>query len=371
MTIQQSSTVPAAGFHFDRRLAISLRAAENAPELATRPLRPGELVDLRAEFWRDGFLRQGLPDVPLEDVSLEVTSLWENAASSRCTGFVVEAHGPGREPLRREYGIHLFNDAASLLAQELILAGRLQTTDTYFWQISADTAPAEPKGPAPSFSLSTSSLPLAYVTHALAALAEQAEVIGSIVPQTMPVFYLRRAHERAEKFARLGADQIPAVETGCALLGTLVACPQSGEFYAVVTDALELADTQQKELSLTYTGTTWVRLRAILRARQAQPGGQSLRLLGQAHGHNFLPAGGAPPCELCLQTKVCGRTSVWVSTDDRIWTRAVMASQPWGLCHIFGFNARKEPVSQLYALRDNRLQPHGYYLIDDFVPQSS
>src|SRR6185295_13009567 len=236
--------------------------------------------DLRAEFWRDGFLRQGAPDVPIEDISLEVTTLWESTASSRCTGFIVDAHGPGRERMRREYDIHLFGDTASSLAQELTLAGRLPTNDAYYWHIAVNSTPIEPEDDAPAFSLSASSQPLTYVTGSLARLVEGAEIVGTIVPQAMPVFFVRRAHERVEKFARRGAEELPPVETGCALLGTLVACPQSGEFYAVVTDALELAETQQREYSLTYTGATWVRLRSILRARQAQPRGRSLRLLG-------------------------------------------------------------------------------------------
>ena len=64
---------------------------------------------------------------------------------------------------------------------------------------------------------------------------------------------------------------------------------------------------------------------------------------------------------------MCSRTSVFASLDDRSWTRAVMAGQPWGLCHIFGLNARDEHVGELYGLRDNQLQPRGYYVIEEFA----
>ncbi len=107
-----------------------------------------------------------------------------------------------------------------------------------------------------------------------------------------------------------------------------------------------------------------------MKARQARPATRAHRILGQCHGHNFLPAGGAPPCEHCPTAKVCSRTSVFVSPDDRLWSRAVFSRQPWQLCHIFGLNARGEGVGSLFGLRDGQLLERGFHVIPEYPPRA-
>ena len=349
---------------FDRPLSLRVRIEEDGPVMASQPLRASDLTDLRAEYWQDLFLRQGLPDVGLDDVSLTVAAKLSRTGSGRCEGFAVTAEGPQHRRLQREYGISLFGDVASSVAQGLVAAGQMKASDTHYWHIATDDNARVEEPAAAAFSMTIKPTPLAYVTRPLAPLLKLAEPVGEVDDALPALLFVRRAAERAEKFSRRGADMHPAVETGAILFGVLVSCPDSGEFYAVVTDALELADADQKEFSLTYTGPTWQRLRAVLRARQALPGGQALRMLGQAHGHNFKPAGS--PCAACATAKVCSTTSVFASLDDRAWTRAVMAQQPWAACSIYGLNARDEGVAQLYTLRGNQLQPRGYHVIDEF-----
>jgi hypothetical protein len=182
------------------------------------------------------------------------------------------------------------------------------------------------------------------------------------------VLYTTAAYERAERASRRGADSQPPCETGALLLGTAISCPESGEYGIVIADALEATDAQEEKASLSYTGKTWLRLQAILKNIQAQPATQTYRFLGQAHGHNFIPGDGGPPCDLCEASKVCTRTSVFVSVDDRIWTQAVFSGTAFAVCHIFGLNARHEQVQGLYSLADNRLTERGYYVIPEFDP---
>lgn len=364
-TIQTKSTIPNGKLEFDRPLSLAIRLEEDGPVVVSRPLVASDLVDLRGELGCDLYLNRGLPDVPLESVSLVATAQLSSSIPGRCEGFRIEAQGPDGGRLQREYGIRVFNDAASSLAQGLIAEGRMKAEDTYYWHIVVSDRRDEVEPARQPFSLSTTTPPLAYLTQPIEPLIERAETIGTLNERDLSVFYFRRALDRTEALARRGAQQHPAVETGAVLIGSLASCPSSGRFFAIVTDALELTDAQQNEFSLSYTGPTWARVQAILRARQAQPGGQTLAMLGQAHGHNFLPAGGADPCDMCRKTKVCGRTSVFASIDDRTWTRAVLGGRPWQLCHIFGLNARKEEVSELYGLRDNQLQSRGYYVIDE------
>ena len=134
----------------------------------------------------------------------------------------------------------------------------------------------------------------------------------------------------------------------------------------MITEALEVTDAEEEKTSLAYTGKTWMRLQAIVRALQSQPATQTYRLLGQAHGHNFAPLDGAPPCEVCSSIEVCTRTSVFVSVDDRMWTQAVFSGMPFALCHIFGLNARREEVHGLYSMHENQLLQRGFYILPEF-----
>ena len=105
----------------------------------------------------------------------------------------------------------------------------------------------------------------------------------------------------------------------------------------VVTDAYEVMAAEQKVYSIELSHESWRRILATIKAREARC--PALRLLGQAHGHNFLPAGGQT-CEACPTRPVCDLTNVFASADDENWTRAHFAGQPWSVCAIFGLSAR-------------------------------
>jgi hypothetical protein len=155
------------------------------------------------------------------------------------------------------------------------------------------------------------------------------------------------------------------VETGSALLGSLASCPESGEFFAMIYDIIEIPEAEATAWSLSYSSRSWLRLQQIQQARQAAHPQRAARFLGQAHGHPFRPNDGKV-CAACHQRATCVQNSAWASPDDQAWHRAVFARQPWALCHIFGLSARGESVSQLHALKHGHLQSRGYYLLPDF-----
>jgi len=167
---------------------------------------------------------------------------------------------------------------------------------------------------------------------------------------------------RAEALSRKGADRSPPVETGALLVGPLCACPETREVFAVVTDVLELLDAEQEKYSLTLSGRTWQRIQAVVRARQSQPETRHLRILGQAHGHNFLP----DDPQVCAMAGV--DSSAFVSKDDRLWNSAVFSGQPYQLCMIFGLDSAGRKVQKLFGLEDGRLLERGYYVIPRFDP---
>ena len=111
--------------------------------------------------------------------------------------------------------------------------------------------------------------------------------------------YTQDAFTRAEQFSRRGASDVPPTESGAVILGSLCACPDSGEFFVVATDVIELVDAEQTLASLTYSSRTWSRIQAVVKARQANPATRAERIVGQCHGHNFLPNFDGHECEVC------------------------------------------------------------------------
>ena len=148
-------------------------------------------------------------------------------------------------------------------------------------------------------------------------------------------------------------------------MGSLAFCEITKEFFPLITDILEVLEAEQSAFSLAYSGPSWTRIQAIIKAQQAAHPAHAVRLLGQCHGHNFMPNDGNR-CDQCDKRPVCGLSSVFVSSDDQNWMRAVFARQPWALCLIFGLNARKEPVQQLYSLKDGQWQARGYFVLPEF-----
>ena len=225
-------------------------------------------------------------------------------------------------------------------------------------------APLGPPG-SPAFNFSVKSLPPACLRVPLRPLVERATAVGVLDEEAFLVFFTAAALAKAEACSRRGAESVPAVESGGVLVGSLALCEETKEFFVIVTDALEVSEAEQTAFSLAYSGPSWNRIQAIMKARQAAHPEWTARLLGQCHGHNFLPNDGNR-CDECDKRPVCGLSSVFVSRDDQTWMRAVFTRQPWALCQIFGLNARKEPVQQLYSLKDGLWQARGYLLLPEF-----
>jgi len=180
-----------------------------------------------------------------------------------------------------------------------------------------------------------------------------------------PVFLTEEAFKRSEHFSRKGAEINPYFESGAVLIGSLCSCPDTGEFFVVVSEVFEVKDAEQTVTSLSYSGKSWARIQNIIRARsKAQP---ALRILGQAHGHNFLPNDGKT-CEACPTLPTCDLTNLFASQDDQDWSRAIFSGQPWQLCLIFAMTARSDQINGLFGLHDGRLSLRGFHLLPDFKP---
>jgi hypothetical protein len=350
-------------FQQDWSLSVVVRGGLDGPPLARQALAEADLVEARSEAWFNGFLRRGCPDVPFESVETRLAPIYKD---KRCTGFVLEAFGPeGRDKTYHAFTLPFVAPVAQRMSETLLEQGGLARGDTFVYELEARPQPMSP-GPDPKargLKISTRRKPPRYATTRLAPILAETRAVGNVSGAYFPVIFSESAHGKAEHYSRKGAAHEPPLESGALLIGRLCACPDSGEMFVTVDDAVEVFDATQREFALIYTGATWSQVEAILQGYRAGPGGELVRLVGQSHGHNFVLEG--DPCALCPQAPVCGRTNVFVSTEDRRFMRAVFAGQPWALCWIAGTNARAENVAKLFTLRCGTHLERGYHVVED------
>jgi hypothetical protein len=319
-------------------LSVALRIGKDDPEILREPVTEADLLDPLAECWFEELLRRGRAHVELEALRRQVVPLFSESGAT-CLGFRLEVTDPEGHSGRREFTIRSLEAVASRGARRLIARGDLRQGDLYYYEVLAERGPAS----------------------AVRASDEPPLLEGRA--RTRPIALLEVP---LAPLLSKGVASHPPVETGGVLIGSLAHCPDSDDVFVLVLDVLEAAEAQQQQFSLYYSSRTWERIETVVRAMQSQPATRTYRIVGQCHGHNFLPADGAPPCEVCPRLAVCGRTSVFVSTEDINWTRAVFRRQPWHVSHIFGLNARRENVHGLFGLRDGRLAERGLHVIPEF-----
>jgi hypothetical protein len=365
-TVREPASAKAAPF------GMHLHLERGGDAVSIEPVTRSDLVDPLAEVWLDADLRRGFAEVRLDQVRARVSPVHRNdpEIGRYCAGFDLEVRDPEGKPFRRFFPRESLDHVASRGARRLIEDGRLDSGALYYFGLgpadggspwSEGVTPVLPPiaGPPGRSAPGTLRVPLAR-------LRERARHVGPASDDHYPVFFTRAAHERAERVARKGGDAQPPVETGGLYVGPLCVCPDTLELFAVVVDVLEATQAEATKYSLTYSGPTWARIQAILRARRGRRASRHDRVLGQGHGHNFLPLEGAEPCEACAHVAVCTRTSAYLSLDDRTWCRAVFPGEPWQVSQVFGLDARSRPVDAFYGQRGGTLVRRGYSVIDDF-----
>lgn len=350
-------------------LCVPVRRERNGPVVARERVTKADLADVLSEAWRDACLRKGHPDVPLSSVPMRLLLNLSSPTSDRCVSYALELSLPDGQRVVREFTLKSLHSVAMRGVQRFIDADRLQAQPSLFYELVHDRARAAApalNAPGPVFDAAVKTPPLTFQRVALRPLLRAATAVHEIDEESFAVFFTKEAFAKAERFARKGAQRQPPVETGAVLIGTLCACPETGEFFCVVTDALEVLEAEETEFSLSYSGKSWLRIQTMMKARLAANPGCSDRVLGQCHGHNYRPG---TMCEACPKLPVCNLNNVFASQDDQSWSKAVFARQPWSLCGIFGLTARGDRVNGLFTLKDGRLQSRGFYLLSEFTPE--
>ena len=374
------------------RMTALVRLRKDGPVVAREPVVKSDFDDVSSELEFHALWRHGGPGRTPETLRIECSPrfLAAQADAGLISGFRLRATTPRGDRGDRSFSTYSLQWSAQRAVQRLIDAGRLEAGDPFFYHLEARLVepavepvlePVLEKEVTRTAALSVPMTvvrrdpPVRWLMVDLPRLLEQASPVGDHDPEWSYVFYTKTVRAQAERLSRLGAKRTPAVESGAALIGTLCMCPRSRDMFVVVTHALRVHDAESTAFSLKYSSRSWQHIQTVIEAMHQQPETATMRLLGQAHGHNFLPANGAPPCEICPDAAVCGRTSVFISQDDLAWTRAVFSGQPYALSHIFGLSARHlrpdpDEVENLFGLGDGRLLRRMYHVIDDFDPSA-
>jgi hypothetical protein len=369
---------------------VELRLAAQGPALELEPVRPGDLRDATAELWFGGRLRRGHPELPLEAVTPVVRPVFKDDGSALCRAFILQLDDGLGEPAALLFPRDVVEPVAARARARLVAEGRLAADVVPYYDLRAEPANTEDPGPSGERGHPATDVPqpaadespflapgvraLAPVDpvgvdsepRALAPLLARARAVDVDPEDTRHlVFFTESALERAERFSRRGGDAEPPVESGAVLVGTLCACHESGEMFCVVRDAVEATSAEEATFALTFSGSTWAAIGAVMAARRGRPAAPPELIVGSSHGHNFLPAGGAAPCEACATAEVCSRTSDALSLDDELWSRAVFPAQPWQLALVFGLSARGDRVHTLHGQHGGVLRPRGYHVLPD------
>jgi hypothetical protein len=350
-------------------LEVILRLESGGPIVDRERVGDADLVEPRAEAWWASHPLRGFPNVAIEEprIVLEPVPFREEAgAEGSLAGFILEVVDPGGTVTRLPFPRTVLEPVATRAARRLLADGRLEGKDTYFYELRVADSPP-PGGPVVPEGVRSlgprRTTPVRYRSLSLKKVRARAEPVARDGEDLTPfVFYTR------EGLARRGAAFDPPVETGGILLGSLCCCPETARVFTVVSDVLEATDADATTYSLLYTGPTWIRIQAVLRAkaRDPDPVVGSTRAVGQVHGHSFYPSEGK--CAACAERATCDRSSAFLSGDDLRWCRAVFSGQPWQLSHVFGLSARGEPTAAFYGQRGGRLVRRGYHVVDDDDP---
>ena len=365
------ATPPASLLHLalPPGVAVAIRASADGPVLAREPVLPADLADVSAEVWLHSCLRRGFPDVPLAALPLRMLPRKDGATSDE--SFDLEARLPDGQRPRQTFSVRSLSHVARRALPGLLASGALPKDAKCVYELAMNGAPSVRRAPAAAAastaaSVSVRAMPLAFVRRPLALLRARAREIGAASPEDLPVFFSESALTRALESAAGGIGAESPVEAGGVWLGSLGWCEDVREFYAVVTDALEVQEPEQTQFSLTFSSQDWAQVNAILKARQTAEPGEHLRLLGQFHAHPFRPMDGVEGgCAQCPKQSSCDLHSAYMSPDDQVWMRAHYRRQPWALSLIVGLTPRRTVVTRLFGLRDGRWQPRNFHVLPD------
>jgi hypothetical protein len=385
-------------------LSVHLRKQADGPIVASEAVKPRDLAEPMAELGFAAGLRRGDSQRSLAELSAWLRPVYRSTrkAGRYGAGFTLETDEPSGETTICRFEREVLDGAAVRASRRLVEEGVIAKGDLYYYELHLVEQRIDPivieGAAAPPVPEIVRIPPLLERSREVRAdrrqgledeayAREQVQAEGSpesyviaasssggdagIRPETTtgschyPVFYTQHALAKAERTSRKGAQSTPAIETGGLLIGRLCWCPETRTLYAIVDDVLEASHAEGTTYTMTFTGRTWERIQVVLEARRRRPETRHQRILGQCHGHSFLPYDQGETCDGCPSQGVCGLSTAYLSDSDRRWCRAVFPREPWQLSHVFGLTPRREAVNSFYGQRGAVLERREYFVLGE------
>ena len=358
-------------------LSLEILVGAEGPVLDVEPISDADLSDCLGELWMEGFLRRGRPDVARESIPVRLLPAKKGGATTTglapgtvsCDGFILETDGGDGSPVRRAFIPESMKLPAMRAAARLLERGVIEKGQTFHYRLRAEPSPVAsvaPPGTRPGLVGTATSRPLVHRLVPLAPFQSASTEVDGGAGSLHPVVFLESALRRAERASRRGVAANPPIETGALLIGSLCSCPDTGEFFCLVEDAVEALDAEGTLTTLTFSSRTWARIQGILAARRSRPETRHQLIVGVAHGHNFKPCTPAA-CVKCPDLGRCAHlaSSAFLSLDDVRWIKSVFPGEPWSIAHVFGLTGEGEPAEALYSGFAGWSVRRGYRTIDD------
>jgi proteasome lid subunit RPN8/RPN11 len=332
-------------------------------ELVHERRRIHEITLARADFTRaaeavyfDG-LRRGIfshYDFRLDDAVIRPRFYTGDGGSPRVKGFEVSLPTPDGDEHSLAFDRRIFHNLVRRTGAELILAGKVPPGAILLYQATAypDDAPSGCGGFAIELEAEAPDIPVRPGSRKSLAPVQAWDAPR---PGDFPVLLPQHVIEEAVEEARRAAER----EVGGVLLGHLRRDEDSGELYLEVTCLVPGEQTQATELSVTFTGQTWARVREVIAVR-----GEGEIFVGWMHSH---PMRFCAECPLPVP-KECIDKVLFFSGDDEFLMELSFA-RPFMVGLLAAGEPRLEaalghaPV-RLFGWRNGLFEARGFEVID-------
>ena len=189
------------------RFALSIRRDKHGPETKRVPVPAAFLRDFQQELLLKYALRCGMPDATLDDMTMEMTPLYDDRGPVRsAVDYSVDVVNPRGEIFQQDYNVYLFSDVASRAVGDLVAEGILKLEDNYYYELVVDEpcrCLAGPELGRPCLSARDRRRSRSATSRCLLSPLMAAGPSGRRTeprPNHFPVFYTAEAYERAERF---------------------------------------------------------------------------------------------------------------------------------------------------------------------------
>ncbi len=362
---------------------MSLKKGDDGRFLGREVVQLSDLNLVRDETWLDGVRKGAL--TPLEPSVFSMNIVPGDRREEGIAGYGVELSNNGEQHCR-SFSIHSLSAVAKrqlarLLERETVDADvqcgyRLNTVPSASAS-SAIAADEEECNFIPASKLAKRvtrrTKPIVFEDASLADYMRRSELIarhnGSGEKENgespMPVFTTRDVWKQGYQMSRRGGE----CESAAVLTGRLMRDVDSPEIFLVIDACIEAEHAEESQVSVTFTGDTWARVRDVLEQRRKRLGRPHERICGTAHSHPWLPGRneeGDNTCDTCPKASTCDRTTAVSSQADfNFWQTVHGAGQPWSVLLIHGLTAAGEDDWRLYHLADGALVPRNIRCLKD------